>query len=165
MESGKTLFRFAPCSVGDIIAASIKTLAPRAEHAGITLSSSVQSDLPLIEADSDKLSWVFNSLIDNALKYIRGAGKVHIDAVASGESVMILVKDNGPGIPEAYLNKVFDRFMRADEDIEVAGTGIGLAMVKEIVERHGGSVTCVSPPGEGATFILTLPVKHPQQKE
>lgn len=161
MESGKTLFRFAPCAIGDVIQESIRALHPRATLAGITLNSSIQQALPNIEADHEKLLWVINNLIDNALKYIRGEGKVQIDAVGAGDSIMVLVKDTGPGIPEAYLNKVFDKFVRINEaDLQVAGTGIGLAVVKEIVERHGGSVSCISPPNEGATFIITLPIKQ-----
>jgi signal transduction histidine kinase len=130
------------------------------------------SGLETIEADSSQMHQVLLNLIGNALKFhkeettpvVRVYGKfVHgngggVPGVQSREMYQLIVEDNGIGFDEKYLEKIFGVFQRLHGRKEYDGTGIGLSICRKIVERHGGSVTAESSPGEGASFIVTLPV-------
>ena len=102
---------------------------------------------------------MFQNLIGNALKYYRPETPpvVRIDASASGRYVEITVQDNGIGFDMSYLDFVFKPFSRLHGNSSYEGTGIGLAICRRIVERHNGSITAASTPGEGSTFIVRLP--------
>lgn len=132
-------------------------------------------ELPYIEADPVQMRQLLQNLIGNALKFhkdqappiIKIYGKLlvgdHPAKNAVGvELCQILVEDNGIGFDEKYLDRIFNVFQRLHSRSEYPGTGMGLAICRKIAERHGGSITAVSTPGEGATFIVTLPIK--QQK-
>jgi light-regulated signal transduction histidine kinase (bacteriophytochrome) len=111
----------------------------------------------------DQLAQVFQNLIGNALKFrSQSAPKVHVAVQDRGEVYEIAVRDNGIGIEPQYFERIFMVFQRLHNKGEYPGTGIGLAIVKKVVERHGGSVRVESTPGEGSAFSFTLP-KH--QKE
>lgn len=114
--------------------------------------------LPPVLADSEQLMQVFQNLVSNALKY-RGAQPpvVRISARLEGAAVAFAVADNGIGIEEQYFERIFVIFQRLHTDPKISGTGIGLALCKKIVERHGGRIWVESVPGQGATFHFTLP--------
>lgn len=120
--------------------------------------------LPAIEADESQMRQLFQNLIGNALKYQREGEKPHIRVYGSlgGENTCrIFFEDNGIGFKEQYLEKIFSPFQRLHgRGSRFEGTGMGLAICKKIVERHKGSITAGSEPGKGATFTVTLPVKH-----
>jgi light-regulated signal transduction histidine kinase (bacteriophytochrome) len=101
---------------------------------------------------------LFQNLIGNGIKYQNpGIPRVHISAVRNGERKWIFsVKDNGLGIDSQYFEKIFGMFQRLHKREEFAGTGIGLAICKKIVERHGGGISVVSQPGQGSTFRFAL---------
>jgi PAS domain S-box-containing protein len=114
--------------------------------------------LPSVRADAMQLVQLFQNLVGNALKY-QGPGvpKVHISAVRSGgRKWTFSVKDNGLGIDPQYFERIFGMFQRLHKREEFSGTGIGLAICKKIVERHGGTISVESEPGEGATFSFAL---------
>jgi len=124
--------------------------------------ASVVNKLPAdlrVNADPEKLGQVFINLLDNAVKFSAGVPKVEISAEELPGSVRISVKDNGIGIPQEHLARVFERFYRADKarSREMGGTGLGLSIVKHVVELHGGSVGVESAEGRGSTFWFTLP--------
>jgi len=112
-----------------------------------------------MNADKDKMEQVLVNLISNALKYTPEGGSIEIASAETPESVVISVKDSGIGISEEDLPYIFERFYRADKSRSRAtgGSGIGLAIVKFLVEAHGGTVTVVSKPGAGSQFTVTLP--------
>ena len=114
--------------------------------------------LPTVLADEMQLIQLFQNLIGNGIKYQNpGTPRVHISAVRNGEQKWIFsVKDNGLGIDSQYFEKIFGMFQRLHKREEFAGTGIGLAICKKIVERHGGSISVVSQPGQGSTFRFAL---------
>lgn len=138
-------------------------------------------DLPVIEADPLQMRQLLQNLIGNALKYRReGVAPVvevyaqvmkerrHIPRDVSDLSdhlCQISVKDNGIGFDEKYLDRIFTVFQRLHGRGEYEGTGVGLAICRKIVERHGGSISAHSQPGQGATFIITLPVKQPDHDQ
>ncbi len=120
---------------------------------------------------------LFQNLLSNSLKY-RSEGKPIIKVTANhvkdpaskktstgGQWVRILVEDNGIGFDEKYRDRIFQPFQRLHGRSQYEGTGMGLAICRKIVERHGGTITAESAPGKGATFIITLPVNQTSRKE
>jgi PAS domain S-box-containing protein len=122
------------------------------------------AELPVIEADSSQMSRLFQNLISNAVKY-RGPDDtlIKIYGETCESACRIFVEDNGIGFDEKYLDRIFAPFQRLHGRSEYPGTGMGLAICRKIVERHGGSITARSAPGSGTTFIITLPVKQKNQ--
>jgi light-regulated signal transduction histidine kinase (bacteriophytochrome) len=119
--------------------------------------------LPPVLADETQLVQLFQNLVGNAIKY-QGAGipRVHVSAAREGaENWLFSVKDNGIGIEPRYFEKIFGVFQRLHKRDEFAGTGIGLAICKKIVDRHGGSISVASEPGKGSTFCFTLAASAP----
>ncbi|RJR32352.1 MAG: PAS domain S-box protein [Desulfobacteraceae bacterium] len=115
--------------------------------------------LPLIKCDPNQWRQLFQNLIANAVKYHRSEVKtiIRISGERRGGTARILVEDNGIGFDVKYLDKIFQPFQRLHGRKEYPGTGIGLAVCKKIVERHGGSITAESNPGKGTTFIIEVP--------
>jgi light-regulated signal transduction histidine kinase (bacteriophytochrome) len=113
--------------------------------------------LPTVLADEMQLTQLFQNLVGNAVKY-QGAGvpKVHITAGSTGTKWTFSVQDNGLGIEPQYFERIFGMFQRLHKREEFAGTGIGLAICKKIVEQHGGSISVESQPGQGSTFRFAL---------
>jgi PAS domain S-box-containing protein len=136
------------------------------QHALINLRGSIEASgaqvthdpLPTVAADEMQLVQLFQNLVGNAIKYQSpGVPKVHISAIQNGgKKWMFSVKDNGLGIDPQYFEKIFGMFQRLHKREEFAGTGIGLAICKKIVERHGGSIAVESQPGKGSTFSFAL---------
>jgi two-component system phosphate regulon sensor histidine kinase PhoR len=116
--------------------------------------------LPPLEADESRLQEVIYNLLDNAVKYSKAGGTVFLRAEPNGESVRISVADQGVGIPQADLPRIFERFYRSDKarSRELGGTGLGLSIVKHIVQLHGGTVEAESELGKGTTISVVLPI-------
>ena len=110
-------------------------------------------------ADVEALGQILDNLVDNAVKYTQEGGAVRVRWAAGPEGVTIEVEDNGPGIPEADLPRIFARFYRVDRarSRELGGTGLGLSIVKHLAQAMGGSVKATSEVGHGSTFTVTLP--------
>jgi signal transduction histidine kinase len=115
--------------------------------------------LPLVSGDADKVEQVLTNLVENAVKYGSPTG-LRVEASLAGGSVAMTVRDQGPGIPEADLAHVFERWYQHGQGRPM-GTGLGLWISKGIVEAHGGELTVASTEGEGAAFSFTLPVDAP----
>jgi PAS domain S-box-containing protein len=115
-------------------------------------------DLPAVFGDELKLQQAVRNLLENALKYSPEGSRIDLGARVQGFEVLLWVRDKGPGIPPDKQERVFERFYRGGEGKGPAGTGLGLALVREIVQAHGGRVWVESIPGEGSTFFLALPV-------
>ncbi len=130
----------------------------RAARARIELVSAVEEHPPLVRADRRAIEHVLSNLIDNAVKYAGEGKRVTIAAERDGERVAISVSDNGPGIAEKHLHRLFERFYRVDagRSRDLGGTGLGLSIVKHMVESMGGSVRVESGVGEGTKFIILL---------
>ena len=119
-------------------------------------------NLPRLRADETRLQELIYNLLDNAVKYSKPGGTVFLRAEPAGDSVRISVADQGIGIPENDLPRIFERFYRADKSrsSEHSGTGLGLSIVKHIAQLHGGSVEAESELGKGTTISVVIPVKH-----
>jgi PAS domain S-box-containing protein len=152
---GKTFVRV---DVGSIVGQVFANLQQRIEesHAIIT-----QDDLPVIEADESQMLRLFQNLIDNAIKFRRDAHPcVHISTHKEGAFYIFSVSDNGIGIDLQYADRIFQVFQRLNTSQEYPGTGIGLAICKRIVERHGGKIWIESEIGNGSKFFFTIPIKE-----
>jgi signal transduction histidine kinase len=115
-------------------------------------------DLPRVAGDAQRLGHALGNLLDNALTYTQRGGRIVLSAGPAGNEVALTVADNGVGIPPEYLPRIFDKFFRVPEQSQRTGTGLGLAIVHEIITAHGGTSSCISAPGSGTTFRMTLPV-------
>jgi two-component system, cell cycle sensor histidine kinase and response regulator CckA len=120
--------------------------------------------VPLVYGDEAMLRQLLTNLLDNALKFSarRGLPVVEVGATSDENFHTLFVRDNGVGLDVANADKLFEPFHRFHDAAEFPGTGVGLAIVKRIVERHGGRIWATSQPGAGATFFFTLPVVLPQ---
>lgn len=139
----------------------------RSNHPDLVCDLTVIPDIPPIEADPRRLSQVIDNLISNGMKYAPGS-PIHFDIQKSDTALIITVSDEGPGIPEAYLPRIFTRFFRSpDQSMKVRGTGLGLFICKQIIEQHQGSITVASSPGSGTVFTISLPLmaKNPISEE
>jgi len=125
----------------------------------IDLIDRLPDALPSIEVDGDRIVQALGNLIGNAVKFTPYGGSVRVGAVDEGERVRFYVADSGPGIPSEEAPHVFDRFWTASHDVRARGAGMGLAIVRGVVEAHGGRAWLEPPtPGRGATFCLALPI-------
>jgi len=134
---------------------------PLAEQKFISLNFSSAVDKMNMSLDRDKLEKIINNLLSNAFKFTPSGGKVSVDLLAELRTVKIKVSDTGTGIPEEYQAKIFDRFFKVEDDSKrnQAGSGIGLALVKELVELHSWNISVESKEGAGTVFTLTIPLE------
>jgi signal transduction histidine kinase len=159
-EAGQLTLHREPISPEAALAGAAQAVQPRANEKGIALRVESASDLPMVEADPQRLGQILRNLLANALTHTPDGGAIRMAALRSGDEVAIEVQDTGSGIEPQHLPNVFERFYRADPSRTRAtgGTGIGLAVVKQLVDAHGGSVAVMSVPGQGSLFRFTLPV-------
>jgi len=127
------------------------------EMNAVSLTSETAGDPPNVRADANKITWVLTNLISNALRYVPKGGNINLMAHRIGSHVHLSVRDDGPGIPFEYQSRIFQKFVQVKGQ-EAGGTGLGLAICKEIVRAHGGGIWVESSPGQGSSFIFTLPV-------
>ncbi len=120
--------------------------------------------MPTLSVDRSQLTQLFQNLIGNALKFRRDAPQVHVSVSIEGDLATFSVRDNGIGIEADYLERVFAIFQRLHTRDEYAGTGIGLAICRRIVERHDGRIWVESEPGVGTTFYFAIPVNGAAEK-
>lgn len=134
---------------------------------GHELVIDLKGEIPMIIADEDKIDQILTNLTNNAIKYSPKGGIVTVSGSFSDGFVTMSVSDQGMGIPKEHLPKVFERFHRVDnrDTRKVGGTGIGLYLVKHLVEAHGGKIWVESEVGQGSSFIFTLPLKPPIVEE
>ncbi len=160
IESGKAIFKIKEYAIDDIIECAVKPFYQIAEQQDKTLYFKCGEDMPRVIADFEKITWVLNNLISNALKYTNAGDEISVTASVDKENTMyVTVKDTGLGIPEEYIDNIFEKFVQVkDADFEVRGTGLGLAVVKEIIEAHHGRIWCESRLDVGSSFSFTLNV-------
>ena len=166
-ETGQLPLRKEPTDLAALVRTSVTRFSSRAQGRDVRLAVEIAEDPPRAEVDPDRVDQVLGNLLDNALRHAPPGGEVVVrlepDAQHDDE-VRVTVRDTGSGIPEEHLPNVFERFYRADRArtrTEGGGSGIGLAVVEQLVEAHGGRVWAQSRPGEGATFGFVLPAVDP----
>ena len=161
IESGTFDVRRAPVHLPELLDETIESFDAQATECGITLQCGISRNLPPAMGDRDRLAQVLSNLIGNALKFTPAGGTIRVNARARSDDVVeISIADTGHGIPAEHLPHVFDRFWQADRQGR-AGAGLGLSIVKGIVEAHGGRIDVASVVGEGTTFSFTIPWATP----
>lgn len=145
----------APADLAKIATHVAGELQPQFEDAGLHLD--LDAAPVIVNADQDRLAQIVTNLLINAVKFTPPGGGITLTAGSAGDGARLTVTDTGPGIPADELPHIFQRFWRGTAATGRAGTGIGLAVAGELATAHGGTLTATSPPGEGATFTLTLP--------
>lgn len=159
LESGSSVFNMESCSIETIINNSVKQFAIQAAHKNVNINTRIEKNVPKLVVDEEKITWVLNNLISNALKYTDSGDEILINAFIKGEKLHVSVKDTGIGIPEEFQKKIFDKYVQLKgQDLEARGTGLGLAVVKGIVNTHGGEIWCESQLDTGSTFTFSLPL-------
>jgi signal transduction histidine kinase len=161
MENGRLVLALQSFQVGQVLEGTIKSLQPLASERQVTLHLEPAPGGLIVRADSDRLSQVVTNLVENALKFTPAGGRVTITAArADPESIRISVTDNGPGIPEAEQQRIFEKFYQVQGKPQPGrgGAGLGLSIARGIVEAHGGAIGVESKPGHGSTFWFTLPL-------
>ncbi len=147
--------------LADLVNSAVETARPGIEEAGHQLTISLPPKPVILDGDLTRLAQVFSNLLTNSAKYTEPGGHIWLDAERKGNEIVISVRDSGIGIPAESLPRIFDMFSQVDRTMErsTGGLGIGLALVKGLVEMHGGTVTAKSEgQGKGSTFTVKLPV-------
>jgi len=153
VETGNTSLNMVPCNVKALVSTAMNSNKIQAGAKQITIHSNIGQGLPEILADAEKTAWIISNLLSNAIRYSYENSAININAGSNEDMVIITVKDNGTGIPDNYLPRVFDKYFRVP-GTEKEGTGLGLAISKEFMEAQGGAVSVTSRPGEGTSFTL-----------
>lgn len=163
IESGNLRLRLDWCALEDIIGSALTRLKDRLE--GRSVNVDVDPKLPLLYVDFVLMEQVMINLLDNAVKYSPKGSPITITAKLSDKAVEIQVEDEGIGIPEEDLERIFDKFYRAETSRHVSGTGVGLSICKGIVEAHGGKIKAENRDKKGARFSINLPLSALQQEK
>lgn len=156
IDSGKTRLDFSATSPHLLVLDSVESFRAACRDRGITLSMDLADDLPEVWADPILVTHVFANLISNALKYTDPGGRISLTAMADDNLLHFSVSDTGKGIPERYVETVFEQFFRIPDGNNKSGAGLGLAIAKEIVEAHGGKISVESRETLGSTFTFSL---------
>ena len=158
VESGRLQLNMQQFSPYTIIEKAEQFVLNAARNKNVSIKKDIAGNLPLINADEEKLIWVLNNFLTNAIKHSYESSTIEISVKQAGATIVFSVKDNGKGIEEKYLPRLFDRYFKVPGTSEKSGTGLGLAISKEFIEAHGGKIDVVSSFGGGSTFSFTLPV-------
>jgi len=158
MESGRMTMRTADVDINDIVMEAISRAAPSAVT--VEFKSDLDPRLPIVSGDRDRLIQVLSNLVNNAVKYSPDGGTVTLSSRAEGRYALVSVSDTGIGIPADEIGHVFERFRRVRSGAaqSIPGTGLGLTIVKQIVEMHGGKIWVESAVGHGSSFHFTIPL-------
>ncbi|MCC7417894.1 MAG: HAMP domain-containing protein [Acidobacteria bacterium] len=156
-ESGTMRLQLEPVRLADIIERAVDLYRDVAEAKGVALAAGVLERDVVVSADRPRLEQVAANLLDNALKYTLPGGRVDVEVRGGAGEARFSVADTGPGIPAHDLPRIWDRLYRGDSSRAERGLGLGLSLVKAVIEAHGGRVDVESEPGRGARFIVRLP--------
>jgi signal transduction histidine kinase len=159
-EAGQLKLIAESVALAPVVSQVVSAMQPRAANRGLTIQVDLPDDLPLVHADSGRTAQVLQNLVNNAMAYTEPGGQIAVLARAAGSEVDVSVRDTGLGIAPEDLSHVFDRFYRVDKSRTRAtgGAGLGLTIVKQLVEAQGGRVWAESTPSVGSTFHFTLPI-------
>ncbi len=160
IESGRKAYRFEDADLGPVVRAGVAACAARVRDAGFRITAEVEADLPRLRLDASAIEQALGNILENAVKYSGDAREIAVSAARRGNAVVVSVRDRGIGIPRDEQQRIFERFHRVGGSLvhDVRGVGLGLAIVRHIVEAHQGRVEVESEPGRGSTFSLVLPL-------
>jgi signal transduction histidine kinase len=160
IEQGKKIYRMRPTALADVVRSAARAMRYPLSQQGFDLSVSIDERLPKLSADPDALEQAILNLLSNAMKYSKTSRQIDLSCSRYNGDAVIAVTDHGIGIATTDQARIFEKFYRVrsqDTDL-IAGTGLGLTLVKHIAQSHGGSVDVQSVPGRGSTFSIRIPV-------
>lgn len=159
-EREKLTLRMAPFSIHQLCANAIHKSLQKAKDRSIQLELDSSENLPKVDGDGDKISWVIMQFLDNAIKFTQPGGSVKLQIKPEDQRIAISVEDTGIGIPEKQMEEIFDSFHQLDASTtrRAGGTGLGLALAKKIIEEHGSAIQVNSNVGKGTRFTFTLKI-------
>lgn len=159
IEAGRKQYQLATCNVGSIVEDVVSTYEYQITSSGFELTTQIDSQLPPARVDADAIAQAVLNLLNNALKYSSDVKKIEVRVLSRDGQIAIEVADQGIGIPRSEHEKIFDKFYRVNNDLihTARGTGLGLALVKHIVEAHRGNIVVDSTPEKGSRFTILLP--------
>lgn len=165
IEEGRYDFALKKIDLGVFLARVVGEFRLAAREAGIGLALKkppAQTHMPLIKIDEEKMAMALNNLIDNAIRYNQPEGRIEVGYGREGKQLIIYVKDTGVGIPRRDQHRLFTKFFRGDNVVkmQVQGFGLGLYIVKNIIEGHGGSIAVKSRENKGTLFTISLPIRY-----
>ncbi len=149
------------CDIIYLIGEIVSAVAAYAANKGITINYSSEFEKKIIACDPEQIERIILNLLSNAIKFTPGGGSIWVDVKEQGGYLRVSVRDNGIGIPQEMQKCIFDRFQKVDKSLARTneGSGIGLFLVKALVEKHGGRITLRSKEGEGSEFIFVIPIR------
>jgi signal transduction histidine kinase len=156
---GQLSLKQEPVDIGRLANMSVRSVEQKGRDRGVSVHAVVDKNIPLVQADSQKIAWALGQLLDNAVKFTPSEGRVVLSVQhEAGNLVIVSVTDTGIGIPPARLQEIFEPFHQLDSSStrKFGGTGIGLSLVRQIVEAHGSMLEVVSVEGKGSTFRFPL---------
>ncbi|HET7747003.1 MAG TPA: HAMP domain-containing sensor histidine kinase [Vicinamibacteria bacterium] len=159
IEAGRKEYRFAPTDVARVVREVIESYRFQIEQQGFALAMEIEDGLPPIMADHEALGQAVLNLVNNAIKYSSEVKSIAVAVRKDDDTIRVSVTDRGIGIPKGEHKKIFEKFYRGEDSLvhETKGSGLGLSLVRHIMEAHGGHVVVESTPGKGSTFSLVLP--------
>lgn len=158
IHSNSTTFNMKISNVNELIESCATNFKTQAIDKGLDIMLDLEKELPEAKIDEEKIKWVLNNLVSNAIRYTE-KGSVKLKTYVKNKKIYICVIDTGRGIPNNYLEKVFEKFVRVEGfEIPEESTGLGLSIAKEVVEMHEGKIWCESELGFGSKFIFTIPL-------
>jgi two-component system phosphate regulon sensor histidine kinase PhoR len=158
IETGKAELKLKMVNLNLLIEEILKQLSPQAERQQLSIKKELAPDLPLVQADIERIRQVIVNLIHNAIKFTPPGGNITIASRSGDNSVNVEIADNGVGISRSNLPHIFERFYKVDRARSDGGTGMGLAIAKHVIEAHGGNIRVQSEEGKGSTFSFSLPL-------
>jgi two-component system, OmpR family, phosphate regulon sensor histidine kinase PhoR len=158
IETGKAELRRVPTNINTVIEEVTAQMKALAESRQVTITTNLDTNLPVIKVDKDRIRQTLTNLVHNAIKFNHPAGKVLISTAVNKESVVVSVADTGIGISKEDLPHIFERFYKADKARSQSGSGLGLAIAKHTIQAHGGYISATSEEGKGAVIIFSLPL-------
>jgi PAS domain S-box-containing protein len=161
LKEGKSIQNIETLNLAEILQHTVDLMQMSADEKGIDMTSDIAEDLPSFSGDRGGVEAIFVNLISNAIKYTPKGGNVNVSLNKEGKGTRLMVVDTGIGIPDEDIDQIFEKFYRikTEQTRSISGSGLGLSIVKGIVEAHGGAVHVESEVGEGTTFIVSLPGK------
>ncbi|MEE9248928.1 MAG: ATP-binding protein [Dehalococcoidia bacterium] len=164
-EAGALRMDLSLDSLEDVLRKAVEAIRPRAEAGGLSLSIEISSELPLVPMDRMRIAQLMGNLLENAISHTPRGGSITVSAEHIRDVARVTVADTGEGISADDLPQVFERFYRVDPSRArtTGGAGLGLTIVKQLVEAHGGVIEAESSPGKGSRFIFDLPLASPSQ--
>jgi signal transduction histidine kinase len=162
LESGVPSLAQDQLDLAEAVSEAIEDVSLLAQEKHLTINVDIPEDFPMLIADRQKFDLIIINLLDNALKFTPENGRITFSADVNGPWAVISLSDTGIGIPEDKIDRVFERFFQVEDSLTRAyeGMGLGLAIVRGMVNVCGGEIHVISQPGQGSTFTFTLPLDN-----